>query len=73
MLLAGHRVLVLDEPTEHLDAPTARALLDDVDALAPEHTLVIVSHAPEVVARYDHRLDLGASLAPVGGASRVGG
>lgn len=73
MLLAGHRVLVLDEPTEHLDAPTARALLDDVDALAPEHTLVIVSHAPEVVARYDQRLDLGASLAPVGGASRVGG
>lgn len=73
MLLAGHRVLVLDEPTEHLDAPTARALLDDVDALAPEHTLVIVSHAPEVVARYDHRLDLGASLAPVEGASRVGG
>lgn len=73
MLLAGHRVLVLDEPTEHLDGPTARALLDDVDALAPEHTLVIVSHAPEVVARYDHRLDLGASLAPVGGASRVGG
>lgn len=73
MLLAGHRVLVLDEPTEHLDAPTARALLDDVDALASEHTLVIVSHAPEVVARYDHRLDLGASLAPVGGASRVGG
>lgn len=73
MLLAGHRVLVLDEPTEHLDGPTARALLDDVDALAPEHTIVIVSHAPEVVARYDHRLDLGASLAPVGGASRVGG
>lgn len=73
MLLAGHRVLVLDEPTEHLDGPTAQALLDDVDALAPEHTLVIVSHAPEVVARYEHRLDLGASLAPVGGASRVGG
>jgi thiol reductant ABC exporter CydC subunit len=59
MLLAGHRVLVLDEPTEHLDADTARALLDDVDALAPEHTVVVVSHAPEVVERYPDRLDLG--------------
>lgn len=61
MLLAGHRVLVLDEPTEHLDAETGRALLDDVDALAPEHTVVVVSHAPEVVARYRHHLDLGAA------------
>jgi thiol reductant ABC exporter CydC subunit len=59
MLLAGHRVLVLDEPTEHLDADTAQALLDDVDALAPEHTVVVVSHAPEVVERYPDRLDLG--------------
>ncbi|WP_317698788.1 ATP-binding cassette domain-containing protein [Aeromicrobium sp. REDSEA-S32_B7] len=58
MLLAGHRVLVLDEPTEHLDGETARALLDDVDALAPEHTVVVVSHAPEVVARYPQRVDL---------------
>jgi thiol reductant ABC exporter CydC subunit len=80
MLLAGHRVLVLDEPTEHLDADTARALLDDVDDLAPEHTVVVVSHAPEVVARYRHRLDLGARAdtsglrsATVAAAPRVGG
>lgn len=58
MLLAGHRVLVLDEPTEHLDAPTAHALLDDVDALAPAHTVVVISHAPEVVARYERQLSL---------------
>lgn len=58
MLLAGHRVLVLDEPTEHLDAPTAHALLDDVDALAPAHTVIVISHAPDVVARFERRIRL---------------
>lgn len=64
MLVAGHRVLVLDEPTEHLDAATARVLLDDVDALAGDHTVLVVSHAPDVVARYRRRIDLAPASAP---------
>lgn len=66
LLLGGHRVLVLDEPTEHLDAPLARALVDDVLRLAPEHTLVLVSHDPLVLARCDTVLDLGRQGATVG-------
>lgn len=62
LLLGGHRVLVLDEPTEHLDAPMARALVDDVLRLAPEHTVVLVSHDPSVLARCDTVLDLGLEL-----------
>ncbi len=66
LLLVGHRVLVLDEPTEHLDAPLARALVDDVLRLAPEHTIVLVSHDPSVLARCDTVLDLGRRDARVG-------
>ncbi|GAA1732289.1 thiol reductant ABC exporter subunit CydC [Aeromicrobium alkaliterrae] len=51
LLLGGHRVLVLDEPTEHLDGPLARALVEDVLALAPEHTVVLISHDPAVLER----------------------
>ncbi|WP_229053707.1 thiol reductant ABC exporter subunit CydC [Aeromicrobium sp. Leaf350] len=53
LLLGGHRVLVLDEPTEHLDGPLARALVDDVLTLAPEHTVVLISHDPAVLSRCD--------------------
>jgi len=51
LLLADHRVLVLDEPTEHLDAPTAEALIDDVLAL-PDRSVLVISHSPSVLARF---------------------
>jgi len=51
LVLGGHRVLVLDEPTEHLDERAADALLDDVLALAPARSIVVVSHSPKVLDR----------------------
>jgi len=51
LLLADHRVLVLDEPTEHLDAPTAEALMDDVLALE-DRSVLVISHSPSVLARF---------------------
>lgn len=59
LLLAGHRVLVLDEPTEHLDEASAERLLDDVLALRGDHTIILLTHAPAVLARADHVLTLG--------------
>ncbi|GAA2054098.1 hypothetical protein GCM10009839_72680 [Catenulispora yoronensis] len=41
-LLAGFPVLLLDEPTEHLDPPTADALLRDL--LALPQTVLLVTH-----------------------------
>lgn len=53
-LLAGsYDVLVLDEPSEHLDAPTANALLDDLWAGVGTRPLLVVTHDERVVARCD--------------------
>ncbi|MBM9462797.1 thiol reductant ABC exporter subunit CydC [Aeromicrobium sp. YIM 150415] len=61
LLLGDHRIVVLDEPTEHLDAPTARALLDDLLALAPDRSVIVISHAPEVLDRIDRVIRLDAA------------
>lgn len=46
-LLTGAPVLVLDEPTAHLDAPTAGALIDDVLAAAGDRTVLLITHRTE--------------------------
>jgi ATP-binding cassette subfamily C protein CydC len=48
LLLADHDVLVLDEPTEHLDEETARLLLNDLFAAAGRRTVVLLTHRPEL-------------------------
>jgi ABC-type transport system involved in cytochrome bd biosynthesis fused ATPase/permease subunit len=52
-LLAGAPVLLLDEPTEHLDPPTARALVDDVLAAAGDCAVLLVTHRPEGLEHMD--------------------
>jgi thiol reductant ABC exporter CydC subunit len=46
-LLAEPQVLVLDEPTAHLDAPTAQRLVEDVFAAAGERCVLLITHRPE--------------------------
>jgi len=46
-LLAGRPVLVLDEPTAHLDPATAEALVRDVFAAAGDRTVLLITHRPE--------------------------
>ncbi len=36
--------ILLDEPVAHLDAPTARAVIDDLVTASEGRTLVMVSH-----------------------------
>nr|WP_202122232.1 thiol reductant ABC exporter subunit CydD [Streptomyces sp. BA2] len=43
-LLADFPVLVLDEPAEHLDLPTADALTDDLLAATEGRTTVLITH-----------------------------
>ena len=49
LLLADRDLLVLDEPTEHLDEETGRALLADVFAAADRRTVILLTHRPELV------------------------
>jgi ABC-type lipoprotein export system ATPase subunit len=54
-------VLLLDEPTAHLDTARARALMADLATLCDEGTAILVaSHDTRVddAARVDRRLDL---------------
>ena len=48
-------ILLLDEPTAHLDAESARALMADLDAATRSSSVatVLVSHRPEDIARCD--------------------
>ena len=54
-LLVNSPVLLLDEPTAHLDAESARALMADLDAATRSSSVatVLVSHRPEDIARCD--------------------
>jgi len=50
-LLAEVRLLILDEPTEHLDEPTARAFVADLEVVAGDRTLLVLTHRPELFER----------------------
>jgi ATP-binding cassette, subfamily C, bacterial CydC len=65
-VLADRPLVLLDEPTAHLDHATATAVLDDVLSATDGRSVVMVSHRPEALDRFDTVLDLGArrSAAP---------
>jgi ABC-type transport system involved in cytochrome bd biosynthesis fused ATPase/permease subunit len=66
-ILADQPVLVLDEPTAHLDNATARAVTDDLLAAGEGRTLLWITHGRIGLDRMDRVLDLGAghaSMAP---------
>jgi thiol reductant ABC exporter CydC subunit len=57
-LLAAAPVLVLDEPTAHLDAPTAAALIRDVFAAAGDRTVLLITHRSEGLDLVDRTVSL---------------
>ncbi|MGN7201505.1 thiol reductant ABC exporter subunit CydD [Arthrobacter sp. SAFR-044] len=60
-LLTGAEVILLDEPTAHLDAESAAAMLADLRAGLGDRTVVLVTHNPADIHAGDARLDLTAS------------
>jgi thiol reductant ABC exporter CydC subunit len=59
-LLADAPVLVLDEPTAHLDTATAERLMDDVLDACAMRTVLLITHRPEGLARMDETVALPA-------------
>jgi ATP-binding cassette, subfamily C, bacterial CydC len=58
-LLANAPVLVLDEPTAHLDPETAQSLVDDVLDASAGKSVLLITHRPEGLDRMDEVLRLG--------------
>jgi thiol reductant ABC exporter CydC subunit len=57
-LLADAPVLVLDEPTAHLDPDTAGELVEDVMDAAEDRTVLLITHRPEGLELVDRIVSL---------------
>ncbi|PPK74888.1 ATP-binding cassette subfamily C protein CydD [Methylobacter tundripaludum] len=51
-------IILLDEPTANLDAANKTLLLDVIDRLFADKTLIIASHDPDVIHRMGRRVEL---------------
>ncbi|WP_278313554.1 thiol reductant ABC exporter subunit CydD [Lolliginicoccus levis] len=61
-------VLLLDEPTAHLDSRAARRVLDAVRRRAHQDgaTVILIAHDPDVLAAADHVIEVRATSAAAG-------
>lgn len=51
-------LVLLDEPTAHLDSGLKSRLLDTIEQLFKDRTLIIATHDPDVIARMQRQIDL---------------
>ena len=64
-LLADQPVMVLDEPTAHLDSGTARAVTDDLLASCTGRSLVWITHGTIGLEAMDDLVELGETRDPM--------
>ncbi len=64
-VLADRPLLLLDEPTEGVDADTEAAITAALPRIVAGRTVVLVSHRPDVLAACDEVLTVGAAPATV--------
>jgi ABC-type transport system involved in cytochrome bd biosynthesis fused ATPase/permease subunit len=62
LLLGEHRILIFDEPTEHLDRDAAGRMLADILSLRDEHAIVLISHSGAVLAACDEIVHIDPAL-----------
>ncbi|MBU1227023.1 MAG: thiol reductant ABC exporter subunit CydD, partial [Actinobacteria bacterium] len=63
-LIRDAPILLLDEPTAHLDSITEASILDTLDGLRGRCTIVVATHRMAVAARADRMVPLGAVPPP---------
>jgi ATP-binding cassette subfamily C protein CydCD len=61
--MTGADVILLDEPTAHLDAESGRLMLAELRDGLRDRTVVLVTHNPNDIDAADTRLDLDAAAA----------
>ena len=52
-LLRDAPLVLLDEPTANLDRESETAVLDAIDRIRPDRTVLIATHSDEVIRRAD--------------------
>jgi thiol reductant ABC exporter CydC subunit len=63
-LLADHRIVIFDEPTEHLDPATGDALLADLLGATADRTVVLITHRRDQLDSVDRVIETGAGRQP---------
>lgn len=58
LLLRDDPVMILDEPTEHLDRSTADALIDDLWVRTVDRAVLVITHDPALITRCDRIVTL---------------
>lgn len=58
LALSKADLILADEPTEHLDADTAEAVIDGLFASAKGRTLIVATHDARIVGRADRMIDV---------------
>jgi ATP-binding cassette subfamily C protein CydC len=64
-LLADAPILVLDEPTAHVDPATAERLMEDILSAACERSVLLITHRPEGLGLVDEIITLDGGSPPV--------
>lgn len=70
-LMTGAEVILLDEPTAHLDAEAGRTMLAELRDGLRDRTVVLVTHNPDDIDAADARLDLDSAAAAVAAVAAV--